>query len=86
LPRLLNPFSPFQREYVVAVTAGKVFVLKLKRPGVFRTSIGGVIYDANREDVAAKLENGKVVLGEAGYWPISFHGDDAEALVSLIQG
>jgi len=85
LRRLLNPLSPLQREYVVAVTAEKVVVLKLKRPGVFRASVDGVIYRADRRKVAAKMENGKVVLDEADYWPISFHGEDAEALVRLIQ-
>jgi hypothetical protein len=85
LPRLLNPFSPLQREYVVAVTAEKVIVLRLKLPGVFRATIDKVVYEARREDVAIRWDNDKVVLGNTDYWPISFHGDDAEELVSLVQ-
>lgn len=84
LPRLLNPFSPLQREYVVAATPEKVFVLKLKRPGVFRASIGGVNHEAHREAVDCKWVDDKFVLDGVDYWPISFHGEDAEALVSLI--
>jgi len=83
-PRLLNPLSPFQREYVVAVTAKKVFVLRLKRPAVFRASIDKIVSETRRE-AAAKWDNGRVVLGETSYWPISFHSEDAEELVSLTQ-
>lgn len=85
LPRLLNPLSPLQREYVVAVTIEKVIVLKLKRPGVFRASVGGVVHEVRRENATSRWENGRVVLDDADYWPISFHDDDAKAIVSLIQ-
>jgi hypothetical protein len=85
-PRLLNPFSPLQREYVIAITPRKVVVLRLKRPGVFRASIDKMVYEARRRGAAIKWEDGRVVLAGNEYWPISFHGDDAQALVALIQG
>lgn len=85
LPRLLNPFSPLQREYVIAITAEKVFVLRLKLPGVFRASIDKTFYETRRENTAITWDNGRVVIGDTGYWPISFHGDDAKELVSMIQ-
>lgn len=84
LPRLLNPFSPLQREYVVAATPERIFVLKLKRPGVFRASIGGVVYEARREIADCKWTDDRLVVDGVDYWPISFHGEDAEALASMI--
>jgi hypothetical protein len=84
LSRLLNPLSPLQREYVVAATPRTVFVLKLKRPGVFRASIGGVVHEALRDTADCKWIDDKLVLDGVDYWPISFHGEDAEALASLI--
>lgn len=86
LPRLLNPLSPFQREYVIATTSGKVVVLRLKRPGVFRATIDKVSYETRREGASIEWDAGKVVLAGTEYWPISFHGDDAKELVALTRG
>jgi hypothetical protein len=86
LPRLLNPFSPFQREYVIASTPGKVVVLRLKRPGVFRAAIDKISYETQRESAAIRWDAGKVVLAGTDYWPISFHGEDAKELVALARG
>jgi hypothetical protein len=81
---LFNPFSPLRREYVVGVTNEKVFVLKLKRPGVFRAAIAKVIYEKPRRDARARWQRDRFILNEEVYWPIAFHGEDAEQVASLI--
>lgn len=86
LPRILNPLSPLQREYVIAITTGKVVVLRLKRPGIFRATIDKVFYEASREDAAIEWDAGKVAIAGTEFWPISFHEDDAKELVALAQG
>lgn len=48
--RLVNPFAPFQREYVVAASSGRLVILALRRPGVFRASIKGTVFDGSPEE------------------------------------
>ncbi|MET0558902.1 MAG: hypothetical protein ABW065_09570 [Solirubrobacterales bacterium] len=83
--RLLNPFTPFQREYVIAVTADELAVLRLRLPGVFRASIAGVDYRSPRANLAFEWKDGRLSLGHVSYAPISFHGQDAEQLVEILR-
>jgi hypothetical protein len=83
--RLFNPLTPFQREYVIAATNDGVFVLKLRRPGVFRASISGICLRGAADRLQASLEDGKVVLGSTSYQPIAFHQPDAERVVELLR-
>ena len=84
--RLVNPFSPLQREYVIAATADELVVLRLRRPGVFRASIAGVAYRAKSEEIDLQWENGELVVDDVSYRPVSFHGEDAEQVARLVDG
>jgi len=84
--RLLNPFSPLQREFVVAVTDDEVVILSLRRPGVFRASIAGVIYRSKLEDSNVAWNNGSCDVDGVNYRPISYHDDDARHLANLANG
>jgi hypothetical protein len=84
--RLLNPLTPFQREYVIALTAEEIAVLKLRRPGVFRASIAGTVYQAPRGQVDVKWRNGKFTVDGRTYQPIAFHHEDAERVARELSG
>lgn len=79
--RLLNPFTPLQREYVIAATSDGIAVLKLRRPGVFRASIAGLVYQAPAEHADIEWRDGSFTVGETTYQPIAFHREDAERVV-----
>jgi len=81
--RLFNPLSPLQREFVVAVTDQGVVVLWLRQPGVFRASIGGVVYEASNQEAEVRWSEGKLVVAGVAYQPIAFHSDDAEVLARI---
>lgn len=81
--RLINPFTPMQREYVIAATDDGVVVLQLRRPGVFRASIAGVVYRASADEATAKWQDGKFAVGGVAYHPIAFHHEDAERVAEL---
>jgi len=82
---LFNPFSPLRREYVIAVTDEKVFVLKLKLPGVFRAAVASVSHETLRRDAKAAWQKDRLVLDGGEYWPIAFHDEDAEEVASLLR-
>jgi hypothetical protein len=79
--RLVNPFTVLQREYVIAATTDGIVVLKLRRPGVFRATIAGKVYEGPGEDVA--WHDGTFEVAGSGYQPIAFHSDDAERVAEL---
>lgn len=82
--RLINRFTPLQREYVLAATTNGLVILTLRRPGVFRASIRGTHFEA-RQPVNISWEYGKVVVeGQSPYVPIAFHREDAERVVQLV--
>jgi len=83
LVRLCNPLTPLQREFVVAATDRGITVLSLRRPGVFRASIGGVVYEGSVEQADVKLTEGGLSVGGVTYEPIAFHKQDAEELGRL---
>jgi hypothetical protein len=84
--RLINPFSPLQREYVIAATTEYLVVLRLRRPGVFRASVADVVYRVKSKEADLQWENGELTVGNVSYRPISFHGEDAEEVARLIDG
>lgn len=84
--RLINPFTPLQREFVFVATPSEMLVLSLKRPGVFRANIKRVEYQAQIEDVALQMQDGRLLLDDASYQPIAFHNEDAEELVHYVHG
>lgn len=84
LARLANPLTPFQREYVFVATPNEVLVLSLKRPGVFRASIKRVEYRTQIEDAVLRMQDGRLLLGDASYQPIAFHDEGAEELVRYV--
>jgi hypothetical protein len=80
--RLLNPFTPLHREFVVAATPTGVKVLRLKLPGVFRASIKSTVFEGHGEAVSW---NGKqMVVDGVAYKPISFHTEDAQDVARLV--
>lgn len=82
--RLINPFTPLQREYVLAATTDGLAILALRRPGVFRASIRDTRFEAPRP-VDINWEDGKVVVeGQPPYVPIAFHREDAQRVVQLV--
>lgn len=81
--RLLTPFAPLQREYVVAVTEEKVVVLWLRRPGVFRACIGGVAYEGSPQQADVRWQAGELAVAGTSYKPINFHHEDAEELARM---
>jgi hypothetical protein len=81
--RLINPFSPLQREYVIAATTDYLVVLRLRRPVVFRASIADVAYRVKSKEADLQWENGELTVGDVSYQPISFHGQDAEEVARL---
>lgn len=81
--RLLNPLSPLQREFVVAVTDDEVVILTLRRPGVFRASIAGVAYRSKLAQANVGWRDGKCDVDGVNYRPISYHDEDARNLVDL---
>jgi hypothetical protein len=82
--RLLNPFTPFQREYVIAATNDGVAVLRLRRPGVFRASIAETVYQAPAREADVDWRDGKFVVGRTKYQPIAFHQEDAERVAQML--
>ncbi|HEU5104990.1 MAG TPA: hypothetical protein VFU11_04040 [Solirubrobacterales bacterium] len=82
---LFNPFLMLRREYVVVVTAKKLLILVLKRPGIFRASVATVEADASLEAVASRWCGGHLVVDGRPYWPISFHREDAEEVATLLR-
>lgn len=82
--RLLNPFSPLRREYVLAVTDDEVVILRLRRPGVFRASIAGIAYRANLDQASVAWNNGRCVVNRVDYHPITYHSEDAKQLAALV--
>ena len=84
--RLFNPFTVLHREYVVAATDKGITVLWLRRPGVFRASIGGVVYEGSVEQTDVRLTEGELSVGGVTYEPIAFHKQDAEELARLTLG
>lgn len=81
--RLINPFSPLQREYVIAATTTGVSVLRLRRPGVFRASIGETVAAGVVAPENVAWKDGRMTICGVAYQPISFHGPDAEAVAKL---
>lgn len=82
--RLINPFTPLQREFVIAATPEGVVVLKLRRPGVFRASIAGIVHRASTDEADATWSEGWFVVGGTRYQPIAFHREDAEQVAQLV--
>lgn len=83
--RLINPFTPLQREYVLAVTTDGLTILSLRRPGVFRASIRGTLYK-KQPPIDIRWDDGKVVVdGKLSYVPIAFHHEDAQRVVALLR-
>lgn len=82
--RLINPFTPLQREYVLAATTNGLAILSLRRPGVFRASIAETVYKVQQPS-AITWEDGKVLVdGAFAYMPIAFHQEDAKQVVELL--
>ena len=82
--RLINPFTPLQREYVLAATTDGLAILRLRRPGVFRASIRDTLYES-QPPIKIAWEDGKVVVDDKrAYVPIAFHQEDAERVVALL--
>lgn len=79
--RLLNLLVPFEREYVFVATENGVFVLRLRRPGVFSSKILGKEYDTPLDYSAVGWQEGKLVVNGDEYRPTAFHKEDAERLV-----
>ena len=75
--RLANPFTPFQREYVLVASSGKLVVLALRLAGVFRASIKGIVFDGSPDDAELRWRNGTLLVNGMPYEPISFHEEDA---------
>src|SRR5262245_28939293 len=71
--RLINPFTVLQREYVIAATNNGVVVIRLRRPGVFRASIAGVLYKAPTAEAGVKWLDGGLTVNGIKYRPIAFH-------------
>lgn len=84
--RLVNPLTPFQREFVIAATTDGVAVLRMRRPGVFRASIAGVVCLASANDADVKWHNGRLSVCGVHYQPIAFHREDAERVAQLLRG
>lgn len=82
--RLINPFTPFQREFVIVATSDGLAVLKLRRPGVFRASIAGIGYQGSADDAGASWHDGKFIVHGTSYQPIAFHREDAEQVAELL--
>jgi hypothetical protein len=82
--RLINPLSPLQREYVIALTDDELVVLRLRRPGVFRASIARVDYRTSLDEAAVEWRDGIFAVGHVAYHPIAFHNEDAEEVVQLL--
>lgn len=79
-----NPLAMLRYEYVVALTASDVVTLKLRRPGVFASTILGV---ENRAPKASVRWTGTTLsAGGQEYGPIPFHRKDARALAELAAG
>jgi hypothetical protein len=82
--RLINPFTPLQREYVLAATTDGLAILRLRRPGVFRASIRETVYEG-KPPIDIAWEDGNVVVdGKLLYAPIAFHQEDAQRVVDLL--
>lgn len=84
MPRLANPFTPLQREYVIAATSDGVVVLRLRLPGVFRASIAGVAHWAPRDGANVQWQDGQLIVDGDSYGPIAFHEEDAERVAALL--
>jgi len=82
--RLFNPLSPLQKEYVVAATDDGIAILWLRRPGVFRASIGGIVYKSHDKEANVQWDDGKLLVAGVAYEPIAFHDEDAEGLARLV--
>jgi hypothetical protein len=80
--RLFNPFTPFEREFVIAATPDGVRVLKLKLPGVFRASVKSMVFQGDGEVVS--WDDERLTVAGASYRPISFHAEDAEEVARLL--
>jgi len=80
--RLFNPFTPFEREFVIAATPDGVRVLKLKLPGVFRASVKSTVFQGGGE--AVSWDGERLTVAGAPYRPISFHTEDAEEVARLL--
>lgn len=78
--RLFNLFVPFEREYVFAATGNGVFVLRLRRPGVFSSKILGKAYDKPFDYSEIGWRDGTLIVDGDSYRPIAFHKEDAERL------
>lgn len=78
--RLFNLFVPFEREYVFTATDDGVFVLRLRRPGVFSSKILDQAYDEPFDYSAVGWHEGALVVDGERYRPIAFHKEDAERL------
>lgn len=78
--RLINPFTPFQREYVIAATTEEVVVIRVKRPGVFRAAIDRVVFRGSPDEGDLRWEGSRLSIAGKSYQPISFHKGDAEDL------
>ncbi|HET7510326.1 MAG TPA: hypothetical protein VFJ65_08780 [Solirubrobacterales bacterium] len=83
--RLINPFTPFQREYVIAAIDGEVVVIRLKLPGVFRAAIDSVIFRGSPGEGNLQWDGSRLRISGVSYQPISFHEEDAARLVELLR-
>jgi len=82
--RLINPFSPLQREYAIAATPDEVLVLRLKRPGVFRAAIKNLEYRDRLDTADLRWKDGRLYVADVAYQPIAFHDEDAKALLDYV--
>jgi hypothetical protein len=80
--RLFNPFTPFEREFVIAATPDGVRVLKLKLPGVFRASVRSMVFQGGGE--AVSWDGERLHIAGTPYRPISFHAEGAEEVARLL--
>lgn len=82
--RLINPLAVLQREYVIAATENGVAVIGLRRPGIFRASIAGIVFQATAAEASANWQDGKFEVGGTTYRPIAFHEEDAKQVAKLL--
>lgn len=81
---LVNPFTPFKREYVVVASSGRLVILALRRPGVFSASIKGIVFDGSPQEGDVQWREGTLFVSRVPYEPIAFHEEDAGAVADAL--
>ncbi len=74
------------REFVVALTDEKLYLLRMGGLGVFSARLEGTEREFAASEAPVEWSGGKLVIAGEVFQPFHYHDEDAERLIRLLRG